>query len=715
MRTAVDVPWKRRRDLSVVRHDSGGWVVKDPVSLNYALLDDVEFTILQALDGRTSMARIVDSLVRKFPGRQISIDDVRQFLQSLAGHQLIRPRFAVSRLRPNQSKPSIVGRAFRAGSQVLRIQIPLLNPRPLLDRVLPSFRRLVTPAAIGLAAIVCLVATVIVLIRFGELRSAFPEMQQFLGPGNLTTLLLIFVSVKCLHELAHALVARHYGAECNECGIMLLVFTPVLYTNVSDSWTLPRYQRMCVTAAGIAVELTIAALCVVLWAQASDPGVRSVLLNTMLLCSVNTLLFNGNPLLRFDGYFLLSDAIGIPNLASRSSHVIRSYFVSLFTGAAQVKLEEQRVYRVLLVYGMAAMIYRLLLTMAIIFLVNDLAEAWNVSFLGTIMTWVLLLGSLILPFGSFLFAVAIGDDSGSKSSGSRLRATLILAGVAALCLIPLPASIVAPALIEPSGDPVHAALAGRLEALAGYGDDVDEDQVLARLTNPDLLLTLQRYRSRVSELTTQLQVIERDPRRETKSLLPTLRASLKSAEDQLAVFQKELDSLQMTSSVTGQFFAPPDRSYEYSSAGESWAARPISTENKGAWIERGMLLGYVGRPQDFEIKVCLVDADAARVVIGQRVSVFLSGSGGVLLDGQVSQVGREPVSMLEQEFAASGQVAGLRMPNGEFRPAETSYYVTVQVESPRVCPAFYRVGWARIHVQPQSLVSRFVRFIRTTF
>ena len=154
-------------------------------------------------------------------------------------------------------------------------------------------------------------------------------------------MLIVFVSVKAAHEAGHALTARYFNAECSECGVMLLMFTPVLYTNVSDSWTLPRRQRMCVTAAGIAVEIVIAAVCTIAWWFALPGTIKAILLNTMVICSVNTLLFNGNPLLRFDGYFLLSDYVRIPNLAQQSSAVVKSIFRRYVAGDTDAS-EESR-------------------------------------------------------------------------------------------------------------------------------------------------------------------------------------------------------------------------------------------------------------------------------------------------------------------------------------------------------------------------------------
>ena len=138
---------------------------------------------------------------------------------------------------------------------------------------------------------------------------------------GLVWLAIALITTKALHELGHALACKHYGGECHELGLMLLVFTPCLYCNVSDSWMLPsKYQRAFIGFAGMYVEIFLASIATFIWWYSDPSGVLSnVCLRVMFISSVSTLLFNGNPLLRFDGYYVFSDAIEIPNLATRAA------------------------------------------------------------------------------------------------------------------------------------------------------------------------------------------------------------------------------------------------------------------------------------------------------------------------------------------------------------------------------------------------------------
>ena len=285
-------PWVKRADLVAVPHDSGGWVVKDPLTLQYALLDDYEYSILNLLDGSQTFPQLLQRARRAAPSLKLTAEDLVAFVQSLAGNQLIRQLSAGDSLRLNpESRRTLLSTLVAPLLSLLRIQVRLLNPTKLIDRVMPLASVLFQRTTVWLFCLLAAVAAGIVTVDFAAISREIPTMQEFVGPRNMLLMLAVFVLVKVLHEAGHAVTARWFGAECNECGFMLMVFTPVLYTNVSDTWLLTRRQRMLVTAAGILVELAIASVCTILWWNASPGLTRSVLLNTMILCSVNTVLF----------------------------------------------------------------------------------------------------------------------------------------------------------------------------------------------------------------------------------------------------------------------------------------------------------------------------------------------------------------------------------------------------------------------------------------
>ena len=696
-----------------VPHDSGGWVVKDPLTLQYTHLDDIEFSVLNLMDGRTSFANMLERARQLCPERRLSLDDLGHFVRVLAGHQLIRQAGGgdSARLDPQAASASLwrlVSPLFR----ILRLQCRLLNPSRLLDTSLPLVSIFYKPVVVRAMMVMGLLSIVVVGFRYGELLRALPSMAEFLGPQNMALMLLVFVTVKILHEAGHAFTARYFGAECNECGIMLMVFTPVLYTNVSDAWLLPRRQRMLITAAGILVELSLASIFVLLWSYASPGTTRALLLNTVVLCSVNTILFNGNPLLKFDGYFLLADWVGIVNLSSRASAAVQQTLLHLVAGRSGVSTEPVRIHRFLLAYGLASAAYRVLLTLAILKLVQVMSQEWQVQFLGTFLSAVILTGFIVVPAATFLVRVFERDEEGTRSWTRLAISTAALLGVA---VFPLPHSVMAPAFVEPASSPVYATLPGTLDPAGRYGDHVTMGSVLAKLLNIDLEKSEQNLRSRVNEVGLQLSSLQKNPATANSDLIPALRESEAAAEKRLTEFLSEAASLVVRSPADGVFLPPPAVSQQDDPLPERWHGTAVQLRNSGAWIQRGTLLGYVGDPSDLIISAGVREDDVEFVAKGQQLEFLPQAGSASGVSAVVESVERLEAKSLPAQWAIAGLASGQPTEDG-LLPNAVTYFVRIRLnDRDGVPPPLYSVGRVRIHTRPASLLQRFLRYLRQTF
>ncbi|MDG2129521.1 MAG: hypothetical protein P8K08_16095 [Fuerstiella sp.] len=709
----VQFPWLKRDDLVAVPHDSGGWIVKDPLTMQYTHLDDIEFSVLNLMNGRTSFAGMLERARQLCPERHLSLDDLGQFVRVLAGHQLIRqPGGGDSvRLDPRVTSSSL-SRFASPLFRILRLQCRLLNPSRLLDAALPLVSIFYKPAVVRTMAMVGLLSIIVIGLRSGELLRALPSMAEFLGPQNMLLMLLVFVTVKVLHEAGHAFTARYFGAECNECGIMLMVFTPVLYTNVSDAWLLPRRQRMLITSAGILVELSIASIFALLWSYAAPGTTRALLLNTVVLCSVNTILFNGNPLLKFDGYFLLADWVGIPNLASRASAVVQQTLLQLATGRRSDLTEPVRTRRFLLTYGLASAAFRFLLTLAILKLVQVMSREWHVQFLGTFVSAVILTGFVIIPAVVFLFRIFDHDETSSRSWTRLTISTVMLLAVA---LFPLPHSVIAPALVEPASDPVYVTLPGILDPIGRYGDHVASDSVLAKLLNTDLQKSEQNLRSRVNEVGLQLNSLQKNPATANSELIPALRESEAAARIRLTEFLAEAAALVIKSPADGVFLPPQAVPRLDDSLPERWYGTAVQSRNAGAWIERGTLLGYVGDPSDVTVSAGVREDDVEFVTKGQQVEFMPQAGSAGSFSAVVEAVERLEANALPSQWAIAGLAGGQPTENG-LLPNAVTYFVRIRMnESSGAPPPLYSVGRVRIYTRPASLLQRFLRYLKQTF
>ena len=259
--TAHAIPWRMRVDVVVRRQDSGAWVVKDPLTLNYVRLSDQEMAVLRSLDGRRTASQLLQALQETWPERAFSIDDVSDFLGQLIHNQLVVSTQPV----PRTSKADGAGlpapkRWMSLIAGLLRLRFRLLDPTPLLNAIQPWMSSGNLRAAAIASSAVFVTALCLVTLRFELFVNNLPGPVDFFGPDNLLLVMAVFVIVKVFHEAGHAVAARCLGAECHETGIMLMLLTPILYTNVTDAWMLNRRSRLMITAAGILVEIVLASI-----------------------------------------------------------------------------------------------------------------------------------------------------------------------------------------------------------------------------------------------------------------------------------------------------------------------------------------------------------------------------------------------------------------------------------------------------------------------
>ena len=250
----------------------------------------------------------------------------------------------------------------------LAIRFPLIDPDNFLNRAMPHVRPLLTLAGAVTWLIVISVALLLLLVHYGDLT--YELKANVLSPQNILLVILIFPIMKTFHEFAHAFAVKAWGGEVHEMGITLLVLVPVPYVDASAAWAFrEKYKRILVSAAGMIVELFLAAIALILWVWLAPGMIRDAALSAFLIGSVSTLLFNANPLLRFDGYYILQDLIEIPNLYSRSAkynlYLLKTYLLGQRETATPATEHSERKW--LAAYGILALLYRIFITFVIAF------------------------------------------------------------------------------------------------------------------------------------------------------------------------------------------------------------------------------------------------------------------------------------------------------------------------------------------------------------
>ena len=717
---------RRRPDLTIVPQEYGRhryWLVKDPVSLEYFHLRDEEYAILEMLDGRTGLAAVKARFEKRFAPYRLPLETIHAFVGRLhqcglllsdapgQGEELLK-RAGISRKR----------RWLAAGANLLAIRFRGIDPQPLLKSVAARCDWIFLRVFLTLTLVLVLSAAAVVAVHAPSLSAMRTEVRRFVTPGNFVWLAVTLAAAKVLHELGHALTCIRLGGQCRELGLMLLVFTPCLYCDVSDAWTFPnKWQRIAVSAAGIIVEITLAALAALLWCFSPSGLVHALAFNVMVVCSVSTLLFNGNPLMRYDGYYVLADLVEVPNLAEQSRSVLARAAAFLFLGIRQPRdaVRPARGQLFLAAYGLASLAYRCFAVCAILWIVHRVSAAWGVAVIGDGITIVVLAGMLLPPIwqGAAFFKYQSLTRRGAPGLRVLAFGGFWAAALVLVAFVPWPCRVTSPLVIEPeNAHHVYAVVAGTLTSSVRAGDQVEKGQEVARLVNLDIRREVAELTGKRDQQHRQLDVLRAqqalDPA--AAALIPTAEAALADLEERLRQRQLDEQSLVLRAPVAGTVLPPGNVPAAAQSPGQlsAWSGSPLEQQNRGCQIEPGTLVCMIGSPRPVEA-FALVDQDSVALIqVGQLVRVRIDSLPGQVYEGRVVEIASRDVKIVPRELASGGEPPLQVDRQATVRPASVTYQVRVRLaQQPEVVVPGSR-GEAKFFVDAQSLFVRFERAIR---
>jgi putative peptide zinc metalloprotease protein len=346
--TVVSPP-RLRGDLIVRRQATPAGVfaiVKEPTQAQFYRFGEVEDFIMQQLDGATELEVVRLRAESRF-GAALSEQTLAQFVQKLGRKGLLE-------LEGAARKPSVGRRLIRGN--VLYLRLPLFDPARLFDRLEPYVRGLFTPGYVWLSSSVILAAMVTLAANVGTYVQDLHHLYRLSAIPIFIGVMFVVVSA---HEFGHGLTCRRFGGEVHELGFMLVYFQPALYCNVSDAWLFPeRTRRLWVGFAGPFFELFLWALSVLAWrVTAADTAIHFVALVIVTGSGIKTL-FNFNPLIKLDGYYLLSDFLEVPNLRRKSWRYVGDSIQWVLGWADRPsRPASPRERRICLVYGAIATVY----------------------------------------------------------------------------------------------------------------------------------------------------------------------------------------------------------------------------------------------------------------------------------------------------------------------------------------------------------------------
>lgn len=395
---------------------------------------------------------------------------------------------------------SRVGNSQSRAWSPLSIRIPVGSIDPLARRVLPVSGLLFAPRAIVFWMLAAWIGLVMLIVRWEYWSGSIPSLAVYLQSLQPLSIGLIFVLTKSVHELGHALACRRLGVRCGVAGVWFLCFMPCPYVDVTEVWRQPDpMRRAFVMAAGMIAEGVLCVIAIWVWAWAGSAEVRLAAMNLILICGVSTVLFNANPLMRYDGYFILSDLVDSTNLREEAR---RAWARLLIEPVSRWLHLGRRTWSMLFYHG-AATVYRVMLVIAIATMLLRMADrigAWRIA--ATVVLLIALRIVLAKCKGGVAMWIGEGKWASVRSFRRRGLALLTCGGIVAMLSIPTPRyRHVQGRLRAADTHSVYLPTEGIIrEVNVRVGDRVSRKQCLARLSAPELLLEIESSAGRAGVL-----------------------------------------------------------------------------------------------------------------------------------------------------------------------------------------------------------------------
>ncbi|MGV3573478.1 MAG: PqqD family peptide modification chaperone [Ramlibacter sp.] len=669
-------------------------VLVEPATGRQVRLNPSAYALVARFDGQVSVSELWERQLAQQRADAPTQDEVLRLLAQLFRGGMLRfdaaPHLSLVFARRDEE-----GRQRRRTfMNPLMLRMPLADPTRLLRLLAPLGALLFRRATFIAWLLAALLAALAAGAHFQELVT---ETRRLFGtPSNYLIAWFCYPVVKLLHELAHGLAVRRFGGEVHEMGVTLMFLTPAPYVDASaaNAFADPR-QRLVVSAAGILVEIALACAALALWLAASPGLVRDVALVVVLICSVSTLMFNANPLMRLDGYYVLCDALQLPNLALRSrawwARHWRRWIGAAPGGPEPLLAHGERKW--LLAYAPASALYRVVLLLTLVFWVGQ--YSWLLGSLGAA---ALLFWLLKVTWQWATGAAAASADPRLRWRSLRAAAAVGTLAVLVLAVVPAPHQVVARGVVwPPENAQLRAASGGFVERVQlEQGAAAQAGQSLLLLSDPVLVAQRERVLAeRGGLLTQQYGALLSEPARATE-----LAEDVERNAAEIARLDEQLAQLEVRALVAGQVV---------------WA-RP--QDLPGSYVQRGAMLGHVLAPGPAHVRVALLEEDFLRTRGRvQAVEVRMADAPFTAYAAKLSNT--VPGAALELPSAALGDRYGGPVPvdpadpNG-VRTRAPVFVLDAAVPALRP-PAVGGRAWVKLVLPPEPLAQQWMARLRQLF
>lgn len=583
-----------RSHVHIFKHCYRGndwYVIQDRFTGRHHRFSPEAYQLIGLMDGRRSLNVIWEQACINLGDHMPTQDEVIVLLSQLFRSDLLQtsalPNFDDLEKRQSQGKRKKLLTSIKSP---MFLRFPLFDPDKFLSATIHLVRPLLGWPAMIIWLFTVTLATLLAIMHWPDLTNNFTD--QVLGLENLVLITLIYPVLKIIHEFGHAYMVKKWGGEVHEMGVLLLVFMPIPYLEASASLAFrDKYKRMGVGAAGILIEVFIASLSLLIWLSIEPGAIRAAAFNIMLIAGVSTILFNGNPLLRFDAYYVLADFLEIPNLGQNANRYVSYLCQRYLLGVRRVEPKTNSMTEGLWLasYGITSFFYRIFISFRIILFV-----AGKFFFIGLLLAIWAGIGMLVMPLVKLIKYLV--KNPSMKRKRVRLTFVVLLPFVLLLATLffwPLPSYTICEGVTwAPEESRIHAEINGFVQEIyQPNGNIVEPGTPLLRFVDPQLDVQVRILTARLEEYKARYDVSLQIDR--TDAIL--LKEALAQIEAELSRAKEKQNSLILLSKSKGTVVL-------------------MQGENlQGKYFQRGTPIGYVLDPEKINLRVVVDQADIERV------------------------------------------------------------------------------------------------------
>ncbi|MCA9278859.1 MAG: efflux RND transporter periplasmic adaptor subunit [Phycisphaeraceae bacterium] len=619
-----------RQDLEVSRHvfrDGVRYVIRDPISFDTHSFTAEDYRVVVSLRQQKPLGEIFDALVASgdlaadreeaFYGFVLSVHRLGFLSLPISDDKGLYQRYE----RKQAAQRKSLRWAFMSW------QMPLWNPDRFLGSTIRYTGWLFTRWALFAWIILMCAAGSVAAARWSDLSSSITHI---FAAEQLVGMWFVLIVLKVFHELGHAYACKKFGGRVPEIGAYFIMMTPCAYMDASASWGFKhRWQRIVVTLGGMYIESIIAAIALFVWASTEPSVMNAMAYQILLLSSVVTIAFNINPLMRFDGYFLLCDLIGMPNLRAQASRTVSAVcnrmFLGIRTPCPDVKWGGKIA---LFTYGISSAIYKTSLVLGIASMIAMKFFLVGVAVAGVYFSKAV--GGFVFKVTRFLWFSP--DTAPVRGRAIALSCVILVAVPAVVAFVPVPGSINALGIVAYEHEHVLTVREpGFLDDVVVWpGDTVEQGQPVAQLSNPMVAIRLTSAASALVSADTEIRMLRREPKSEASDAQSHARFELLQSKYNLAS-QRQHD-LSVSSANAGRI------------------VKVVDSTHIGSYLQQGTELARVGSGRvRVEVLIDERELTDARIAVGDSVECRSRLMPEQLIHGVIESVASIGSNLVEQK------------------------------------------------------------------